>query len=323
MRVPATRHLPKPRQLLSIFPALTLLAPIVLSGCAGTDYENRTFFRTEYGLDTHGRKTWVDHLVEVDPGHIDVHVAPNYEQVAPLRIAVLPFSDRGSANFVVDKIPLTFRNREQRADWAWTDSNRMRRAVNGYLASREFVEANLIQIDAVLKEHGIDTKDKLDAVPPVTLGEWLGVDAVIYGEVIHYDAYYAFLISAWQVGADVKMVSTHTGEELCSINGSRYSVDLRPAFDPMDIVINSGLSLLELRDITLARAEEEEAREIVLRIPRSEKLKSQLIELARDSQGELEFAVRTNSNSAEADGGDLPRRPPEIRISYSRPNPLQ
>src|ERR1700736_5874342 len=145
---------------------------------------------------THGRNTSVDHLIDVDPGHVDIHVAANYEQVAPLRLAVLPFSDRGSAHFVVDKIPLTFRNRQQRADWAWTDSNRMRRAVNGYLAWREFVEAKLIQIDALLKEHKIDTKDKLDAVAPVTLGKWLGVDAVIYREVTHYDAYYALLISA-------------------------------------------------------------------------------------------------------------------------------
>jgi hypothetical protein len=94
------------------------------------------------------------------------------------------------------------------------------------------------------------------------------------------------------------MVSTHTGEELYSVSGDGYSVDVRPAFDPMDIVINSGLSLLDLRDITLARAEEEEAREIVLRIPRSEKPKSQLIELTRGRQGELEFTARTNSNLA-------------------------
>jgi len=44
----------------------------------------------------------------------------------------------------------------------------MRRAVNGYLVSRVFVEANLIYIDAVLRSHEIDTKDKLDAVAPVT-----------------------------------------------------------------------------------------------------------------------------------------------------------
>ena len=148
------------------------------------------------------------------------------------------------------------------------------------------------------------------------------MDAVIYGEGTHYDAYYAFLISAWQVGADVKMVSTHTGEELYSVSGDCYSVDGRPAFDPMDIVINSGLSLLELRDITLARAEEEEARGIVLRIPRSEKLKSQLIELTRDRQGELEFAARTNSNSAAADGGDF-TAPTARNSNYSRPNSLQ
>jgi hypothetical protein len=136
------------------------------------------------------------------------------------------------------------------------------------------------------------------------------VDAVIYGEVVHYEAYYAFLVSVWQVGADVRMVSTHSGEELFSAKGSRYSVDLRPAFDPMDIAINSGLSLLELRDVTLARAEEEDAREIALRIPRSEKLRSQLIELAHDSQDEPE-----NSNSAPA--GELSRQPSAMRISYS------
>ena len=188
MRVVTTSHLANHRELLEILAGSMLFAPIVLSGCARTSYENSTFFRKEYGLDTHGRKTWLDHLVEVDPSHLDVHLAENYEHVAPLRIAVLPFSDRGSANFVVDKIPLTFRNQQQCADWAWTDSNRTRRAVNGYLASREFVEANLIQVDTVLKEHGIDTKVKLDAVPPATLGKWLGVDAVIYGEVVHYEA---------------------------------------------------------------------------------------------------------------------------------------
>jgi hypothetical protein len=283
---------------------LMLVAPIILSGCTSTSYENRTFFGKEYGRDTHGRKTWFDHLVEVDPGRLDVNLTANYEDLAPLRIAVLPFSDRGSANFVVDKVPLTFRNSEQRADWARTDSNRMRRAVNGYLASREFVEANLIQIDTILWEHGIDTKERLDAVSPETLGRWLDVDAVIYGEVTHYEAYYAFLVSAWQVGADIRMVSTHTDKELFSAQGSRYSVDLRPAFDPMDIAINSGLSLLELRDVTLARAEEEDAREIALRIPRSEKLQNQLIELVHDSERAPAIASPSTGNSATTASAD-------------------
>ena len=67
----------------------------------------------------------------------------------------------------------------------------------------------------------------------------------------------------------------------------------------MDIAINSGLSLLELRDVTLARAEEEYAREIVMRLPRSEKLRSELIEEARNRQSELELDAG-DANSAAA-----------------------
>jgi hypothetical protein len=85
------------------------------------------------------------------------------------------------------------------------------------------------------------------------------------------------------------MVSTHNGEVLFSAAGSRYDVNFQPAFDPLDIAINSAISLLELRDVLLARAEEEDAREITLRLPRSEKLKSDLIEETSASQNELEL----------------------------------
>jgi hypothetical protein len=54
-----------------------------------------------------------------------------------------------------------------------------------------------------------------------------------------------------------------------------------PAFDLIDIAIDSALTLLELRDVTLARAEEEDAREIALRIPRSSRLENELIEEAQ------------------------------------------
>jgi len=269
--------------------AIALMA-LAIGGCSShADQANRTFFRSEYGLETHGRKTWFDHLIEVDPGGIKTEIPPNYDQIAPERIAILPFIDRGSANYVVDKIQLTRRSGEQQSDWAWTDANRLRRAVTGYISQREFLVANLIQVDAILRQHGIDDAEKLSHVPPATLGKWLGVDAVMYGEVTNYEAYYLALVSAWQVGVRVEMVSTHDAKPVFAAKGSRWSVDLRPAFDPMDILVNSGLSLLELRDVTLARAEEEAAREIVLRIPRSEELKSRLIEEAKS--GEAEFAT--------------------------------
>jgi hypothetical protein len=268
--------------------AILLAITLCLGACAQTNPDDRRFFRPEYGLGTHGRKTWFDHLVEVDPGGLTTQIAPDYERAAPQRIAVLPFTDLGSANYVVNKIPLTHRDAHERENWAWTDANRMRRSIAGYMAQREFLEANLLQIDAIMKLHGIDSEQKLEQVPPQTLGKWLGVDAVVYGSVTHYEAYYGFLISAWQVGADVRMVSTHDGEQLFSAAGSRYSVYLQPAWDPIDIAINSALGLLQLRDVVLARAEEEDAREIVLRIPRSERLQRQLIEEA--DGGDVEFA---------------------------------
>ena len=273
----------------SALAAAAILAAVGVCGCAqSANYENRPFFQEEYGLETHGRKTWFDRLVEVDPGQMKVYVAKDYEDKAPQTIAVLPFADRGSANYILNKVPLTHRNQEERARWAWTDANRLRRAMDAYLAPREFQEANLIQIDTILKQHGIDSAEKLDQVPPQTLGKWLGVDAVVYGQVDRYEAYYAFLVSAYQVGANIKMVSTRSGEKLFAATGSRWDVNLQPAFDPVDIAINSGLSLLQLRDITLARAEDETAREICLRIPRSEKLQNQLIEVAHDRQAEPE-----------------------------------
>ena len=106
----------------------SLLARVVLAvtvaclaGCSRVNQqaqERRPFFQLEYQTETHGRKTLFDRTVELDLGGLHVDVARDYEQNAPLKIAVLPFTDRGSANFVVDKIQLTFRSHQQKMIWA-------------------------------------------------------------------------------------------------------------------------------------------------------------------------------------------------------------
>jgi hypothetical protein len=271
---------------------LFLSAALVgFAGCSNVSertVESRPFFQPEYGLTSHGRKTLFDRVVELDPGGLNVKVASDYQNNAPLRIAVLPFADRGSANFVVDKIPLTFRNQEQRARWAWTDAQRLRRSMIGYLSVREFYVLNPIGVDAVLRARGITDEAKLEKVPPQKLGSWLGADAVIYGEILHYEAYYLALVSAWQVGIQGRIVSTHDGEQLIGFAGSRYDVSVLPALTPMDIAINSAESLLQLRDIQLARSEEEVCRELVLRIPVSENLRLQIARQALETDAQDE-----------------------------------
>jgi hypothetical protein len=272
---------------------VTLLSLVIVAllaaGCAtSSQFEERPFFQQEYGLETHGRKTLLDHIVEFDPGGSDVDVKPEFRRDPPARIAVLPFSDEGSANFVVDKIPLTFRNRQQRYNWSWTDSQRLRRAMQGYLSQREFEVANLYAVDAVIKDRGVHNMAELLKVSPRDLGDWLGVDAVMFGKVVHYDAYYVGLFAAWQVGIHIRLVSTHTGATLIEGRGSRWDVSVLPALTLQDIAINSAENILQLRDIILARAEEEACRELVKRIPPSEQLMTEVAQRAREHEISVE-----------------------------------
>ena len=274
-----TCHTPTYSRMLPLM--CTVGAVLFVSGCASLRAHPHPFFLPEQSRESHGRKTWFDHVVEFDPGGITTHVAEDYAQNPPRRIAVLPFVDHGSAQFVVNKIPLTFRDEDAQAAWAWTYANRLRRAMTGYLAQREFMIVNLHTIDTTLAAHGITDWTALQSVSPQQLGEWLRVDTVVYGQLNHYEAYYAFLLASWQVGVDVRLISTADGHEFFTAAGSRYSVDVRPAFSLVDIGINSALTLLHMRDINLARAEDEVGREIALRLPIAERNVATLVAEAR------------------------------------------
>jgi len=246
---------------------------LLLAGCSNTStqYRTRPFFLPEEEATTHGRKAWYDRIVEVDPGSAKFTVAADYEKAPPKKIAVLPFTDLGDGSFVVDRIPILRRSDQERARWGWSHANHLRRAFAGDVATREFTLVPLLAIDAVLAERGITDYDELNALPPTEIGRWLNADAIVYGEVVNYEAYYGFLVAAWRVTARVRMVSAHDGHELFSCEDTRYSTNVTPAFDPIDIAINSALNVLELRDITLARAENEVGRDIVLRLPVAER----------------------------------------------------
>jgi len=290
------------QNLMELHRTYLLLLPLCLlplAGCAAEQdsVETRPFYQKEIAADTHGRKTLFDHIVEVDPGSLDVDLTSDYERHSPAIIAVLPFTDRGSAQYILNKIPVTFRNREERDQWAWTDAQRLRKAFVGFLSEREFTVINPIAVDAVLQSHGINNAEDLEKVSVLTLGRWFHCDAVIYGTVDYYEAYYVALVSGYKVAVSSRMVSAHDGETLMRSYGSRYSLNVLPALTMEDILINSAESLLQLRDVVLARAEEEVAREVVIRIPPSETLRVQLatdaIQRAREVDEAEEEAMRT------------------------------
>src|SRR4029077_7932336 len=91
-----------------------LSAPGALIGCASSSYESRPFFQHEYAAESHGQKTNVDRIVESHPRGFKGETSPQYLKDPPERIAVLPFADIRSANFVVDKVALTHRSKIER-----------------------------------------------------------------------------------------------------------------------------------------------------------------------------------------------------------------
>ena len=286
---------------------LSFMSTASLGGCSAQDpqvlaaREQRPFFQAEQATETHGRKNWFDRLVEVDPGKLQVEMAVDYQDHPPAVIAVMPFADEGPANFTVDKIPVSFRNQKEQDNWAWTDAQRLCHSVMGHLAQREFTLVNPIAVDAVLKQRGIDNMKKLRRASHIELGRLLGADALVYGEVDKYEAFYFGLVSAYRVGVSTWMISCRDGETLMRETGSRYSVDMEPALSPQDIAVNSLLTLLEFRDVTLARAEEEVSRELVLRIPISEKLRAQLASDALRHADEVEAEeARADSKSGRS-----------------------
>jgi Putative bacterial lipoprotein (DUF799) len=286
---------------------IATVVAIYLSGCASlfSQTQNarneRPFFQQEQETEGQGHKNWLDYLVETDPGTFDVNTASDYEAHPPAIIAVLPFGDLGNANFTIDKIPITRRNEEEQARWAWTDAQRLRLSVVGHLARREFTIVNSISVDAVLKQLGIDNMNRLRQVSPLKLGRLLGADAVVYGEVDSYEGYYFGIVSAYLVAVSMWMISTHDGEMLMDAKGSRYRVDLEPAFSPSGLAISAIKTLislttfLEFRDVTLARAEEEVGRELVLRIPVSKTLEAQLAKSALEKAQEADSDEETSS----------------------------
>jgi hypothetical protein len=184
--LPSAPPLPKKRnhQVLgpyySLYGFLTVL--FLLAGCcstASTQYKSRPFFLIEEDVTTHGRKAWYDSIIELDPGGAQFTVAADYQQAPPKNIAVLPFTDLGEGEFVVNNLSLLPRSDQELALWGWSHANHLRRAFAGELATREFTLIPLLAIDAVLAVRGITDFTKLSAESPMEIGRWLHADALV------------------------------------------------------------------------------------------------------------------------------------------------
>jgi hypothetical protein len=99
------------------------------------------------------------------------------------------------------------------------------------------------------------------------LGELLGAEALIFGEVTHFDYYYAFLYTQLAVGLSLEMVEAKSGEILWRVRDARRDHTVRIVYDPIALAVGLFQAGFSLRPINMMRAMDEICRELVGTIP--------------------------------------------------------
>lgn len=211
-------------------------------------------------------KTTVDRIYELDPWG-SLYVNPAFISRPPKRIAVLPFKSLVGEGRVEwsKQILLGLRNKERPASEELAQEMRM--VFFGQLSQLPFEEMHPIRIDAVLREKGLLSWDTLQALKPAQLRSLLPTDAVVFGEVTHFDYVYGFLYTQLAVGLRLKMISTATGEILWRFDDTRRDHTLRVALDPISLAVGLFQAGFSLRPINMTRSMDEICREAVGHIP--------------------------------------------------------
>ena len=211
-------------------------------------------------------KTPLERLYELDPKG-KVYLSPALRQTPPKTVALLPFRSligegriEGSRSFFNF---LTFRKEVHPEHLA----QRIRQSFFGQFSQLEFEHVKLSRVDRILKREELDSWEKLRAIPPRRLGELLGADALVFGQVTHFDYYYAFLYPQLAVGLSMEMVDARTGEVLWRVHDARRDHTVRVVYDPIAVVVGLFQVGFAMRPIAMMRAMDEIARELVGTIP--------------------------------------------------------
>ena len=208
----------------------------------------------------------VDRVYELDPQG-KIFVSQTLRENPPKTVAVLPFRSQIGEGRVEGSQELFNTLSKKDPNLPEVIGVRMRQAFFGQFAQLEFDHVKISRIDRALRREGLDTWESMKSIPPQRWGEILGADAVVIGEVTHFDYYYAFLYSQLAVGLSLEMVDTRTGEILWRVNDARRDHTIRVVYDPIALVVGLFQVGFSMRPINMMRAMDEICRELVGTIP--------------------------------------------------------
>lgn len=196
-----------------------------------------------------------------------VFISQNFKENQPKTVAILPFHSLIGEGRIEGSRSLFVLLTGRKANSSNSIAKKMRRSFFGQFAQLEFDLVKLSRMDQLLQENGLDSWEKIRSYPPQRLGQLLGADALVFGQVTQFDYYYGLLYSQLAVGLSLEMIASQTGEVLWQVQDARRDHTVRIVFDPIGLVVGLFQAGFALRPINMMRAMDEISRELVGTIP--------------------------------------------------------
>ena len=176
-----------------------------------------------------------------------------FKKNKPTTIAVLPFSYSEKDHYQIDDSPSQ-------------NSGIVRRGMYNHLASLPFRDQEIYDTDRRLKTAALyDIRDiqRLIAEAPQQLKRVLDVDAVVSGDVTHFDRYFFGLYSQVAVGCEVKMWDLSSGQLLWRAKQVSRAHGGGVSISPTGLVMSAIAAMWNLRESELYSQTDDLFREMV------------------------------------------------------------
>ena len=164
----------------------------------------------------------------------------------PQTVAVLPFQNRTEQKEALDIV---------------------RKSFQGHFSTMNYTSIPLFKVDQALRQAGLDTPDKVAQTPSPKLREILHADAIVRGEITHYDRIYMGVYSQVAVGAEVRMVEGKSDRELWWAKNVSRKHGGGISTTPVGIILTAVSTALNMRELELLRTSDDLFREMVRSIP--------------------------------------------------------
>ena len=176
----------------------------------------------------------------------ELKVDPSLSEHPPQTVAVLPFLNRTEKKEAFDIV---------------------RKSFHGHFSKLNYTTMPMFKVDDLLQKAGLDTPEKVAQASRQKLREILRVDAVMRGDVTHYDRIYLGVYSQVAVGAEVRMVDGKTGKDLWSAKDVSRKHEAGLTTSPVGLILIAVTTALNMREIELLRSSDDLFRDMVKTIP--------------------------------------------------------